>query len=262
MIQTAALFFNNGYYYSRYSPLAHEPHSAATQLIQGIFEQFPEQALHILRNRIVLSYQPTLLCRGMISVAAKRFAIDLNLNQKLSEANQSKVLIKYRPKSEGLLSEGELNRTALKPWLNFTEETIEQVKNSQPLYQKNRLVRSALLDRQKNIMMMAENRNSKNKTKHAEVQLLQAYFERFQKGFEKKNYLLTSLQCCKMCAAMVWHMQVDPFKNLEVYFAEKELGSSARDTILTVGGNLRRAIYSDSHLFMQIIERDLKDLRL
>jgi hypothetical protein len=65
-----------------------------------------------------------------------------------------------------------------------------------------------------------------------------------------------------MCAAMVWHMQTDPLKNLQVYFCEKEKGPSARDTILTAGGNLRREAFAAPADYLKVIENNINEMQL
>lgn len=259
MKQTAALFFKNRYYLSHYSPLPFEPQSATTQLIQGIYESFPDQAIAMLRARILMDYQPSLLCRGMISVAAKRYSVDLNLNQKISESLTDPIEISYAVKNDGVVNFEESFLCAGKSWIQFKDKSFERDNHSRPRHQESRLVRSLLLDENLKIQMGAENRNSKNKTKHAEIQLLQNYFAKNKKGFDKRNVLVTSLQCCKMCAAMIWHMQMEPLNNLEVYFFEEETGSSARDTILTAGGNLRRELFSAASDYKKVVEQRLGD---
>jgi hypothetical protein len=111
-----------------------------------------------------------------------------------------------------------------------------------PQHKKNRFVRAALLNGTNELVAIAENQNSRNKSHHAEVVLLQSYFRDLQKGFPEPMTLYTSLQCCKMCAAMFWHMHSNPWKNLKSIYLEPETGPSARDSILAANGNIRRSL--------------------
>jgi tRNA(Arg) A34 adenosine deaminase TadA len=206
-----------------------------------------------------MDYQPSILCRGMVSIAAKRYSVDLNLNQKMSESLTAPIEISYVVKNDGVFDSNETFLCAGKSWIEFKDNSLKRDTQSKPRHQESRLVRSLILDENLKIQMGAENRNSRNKTRHAEIQLLQNYFAKNKKGFDKKNVLVSSLQCCKMCAAMIWHMQTDPLKNLEVYFLEEEKGSSARDTILTAGGNLRRELFSAAYDYKKVVEQRLGD---
>ena len=253
MLQCAALFIEDQTFFSCYEPRPQEPQSAATQLIQGIFESFPEQALTYLRRPLWLSYPPSLMDRGMIAVAAKRYRFDPHLSRKLSESDSRKQQIRYQLNNNDCFG----SPMSIERGLSWLREESKSDCAPSRLYERDREIRALLIDEKHEVLLMAKNGNSQNKTKHAEVVLLQEYYLRFQKGFEQQMTLVTSLQCCKMCAAMVWHMHLDPWKNLKVFYSKPELGPSARDTILTAGGNLRREVARDAQQLALVIEMKL-----
>lgn len=258
MIQWAAIFLSDRILYSTYEPKPQEPHSAVTQLIQGIFEEIPEKALSLLRHHIVVNYKPSILCRGMIAIAAKRFRFEPELDSILKQSSLPLELVHYLgPKLEPLRFLATYQEAA--SWVcGATKEVETQDKEEAPKYLQDRAVRAVLFNAQNQVLLMAENKNSKNKTKHAEVVLLQDYFRVHQQGFQEETLLMTSLQCCKMCAAMAWHMHVDPLQNLRAIYVMPEKGSSARDTIFTPGGNLRREFYQDKNAILRSVESEMQ----
>jgi hypothetical protein len=46
------------------------------KLVWNLFEQFQENAFHILRKRIFLNYEPTFFCKEILRVGAKRFRVE------------------------------------------------------------------------------------------------------------------------------------------------------------------------------------------
>lgn len=258
MTQIASIFFEGTAYFSLYKPMPFEPHSAATQLIQGLYEEYPETAIRILRNKIYLNYTPTVMCRGMIWLGAKRFEVDMNLNEDQINRLSIKRKITFEPK-QNLTSFSTVPLPEILLWLKNPAEKKQDSASTSPLFTQHRAVRSVILDAQDQVILAAENQNSSNKTLHAEVILLQDYFRKNRTGFNRSITLFSSLQCCKMCAAMIWWMHSDPWNQLQVIYLEPEKGSSARDTILTKNGNLRREYASNSLEILKQIEFSLED---
>lgn len=258
MIQWAAIFLSDRILYSAHEPKPQEPHSAVTQLIQGIFDQNPDKALSLLRQPIVVSYKLSILCRGMIGIAAKRFRFEPELDSILQRSGLPLTRVRYaEPELEPRLALATYEE-AVQWVLGATTAVTSQDEMMTPKYLKDRAVRAVLLNTQNQILLLAENKNSKNKTKHAEVLLLQEYYRMHRQGFQEKALLMTSLQCCKMCAAMAWHMHLDPLQNLRALYVMPEKGSSARDTIFTPGGNLRREFYQDKSAILRSVEEEMQ----
>lgn len=238
-IQTAKIHFNNLTYYSCYSPTINEPHSAVTQLIQGIYTNYPFQAQEILRNRIYLNYQPTLMCHSMIKIAAKRFAIDKNF-----KIAKDHIPIQYFPYEQTLKTTPKASIETAIQWLK-----AKDLETPLPRYLSHRNVKAFITNYDKTIFMFAKNENQSNKTLHAEVILLQKYFQSFKRGFTEPTELYTTLQCCKMCASMFWQMHQHPLDNLKVFYLQKEHGPSAVNTILQGNSNIRRETYREQKSF-------------
>lgn len=242
-IETADTIF-----YSRYQPKPQEPHSAVTQLIQGIYQAYPENALKILRQPIILNYTPSLLCRGMMAIAGKRHRIELDYFKRPHRQQFTPII--YNSKLT-------LSKEPLSPPL--TNRDIQEWINHPPLKQSfQKQVRAVLVNHDQTYILSAENESLINKTLHSEVVLLQKYYALHQQGFSSPTTLLTNLQSCKMCAAMWWHMHSNPWENLQSIYSHPELGPSARDTVLTSGGNWRRHEAQSEEQLHQMVERPLE----
>lgn len=191
----------------------------------------------------------------MIQLAAKRYAIDTKLKiPGYSQKLEFKTIINNNldsdhlyEKFEGHLSNQENNSKENTSQENAFEAAINWLKSEQDhekLERKflHKKIKAFLTDTHKSFFLFSENLPNKNKTLHAEVALLQNYYQIKQKGFDVPVELYTSLQCCKMCAAMFWHMHENPLMNLKSFYLTKETGPSARNSILDAKSNSRRAL--------------------
>ncbi len=61
--------------------------SAVTRLVQGIYDEHPERARQLLRQRIFSTAQPTLLDQAMVKVGARKLTPILDLNEGHAEAS-------------------------------------------------------------------------------------------------------------------------------------------------------------------------------
>ena len=152
MLQIALIQLEKMILYSCYTPKPQEPNSAVTQLIQGIYENDPNNAIFVLRNRIYTNYIPTLICKSMIAIAAKRISQKENLEFLLNSTTLQKIQITYSPqKIENQISILEFENGI--KWLRGTNETqLNLNTNRQPLYTKNRSVRAFIINSQKKII--------------------------------------------------------------------------------------------------------------
>lgn len=244
-------------YWSSYTPQIQEPHSAVTQLIQGIYQNFPQKALRLLRNPIETNFTPTLLCRGMVRIAAKRIRWNPLVHGLLDRGSKDLVRVQFQV---SLVDQAPalafMDEPSLLKWLKGAPLTS----NDHPRYQSHRAVRAALKTKEIESYIVSENQNALNKTFHAEILLLQSYYAKHQKGFDSATTLFTSLQCCKMCAAMFWHMHSNPWNNLKSYYLNPEMGPSARDTLFTPNGNLRRQLGQSKLQLETPLEFQIKDI--
>jgi tRNA(Arg) A34 adenosine deaminase TadA len=87
-------------------------------------------------------------------------------------------------------------------------------------------------------VLTARNAASENRTLHAELALAQAWWARTGRPIPAGARLETSLQCCRMCAAVLVASVAGP---IDVVYAEPDPGRFARGTALQRLGWERRA---------------------
>ena len=234
--------------------------SALVRLIQGVWEREPSQARRILRKRISLasSSSPTEMCLGMVKVAAKRLDC-IEARSPDSLLNE----IEFEPMSapplpgwvEGFDASGVRSHAAyLRLALDLVTQ-MEGVPAPGERYLRDRRVAALLVSEEGLLLGAAINTNSLNRTRHAEINLIQGYCHRTGGPIPRGARLYITLKSCKMCAGMIWAAALDP-ASLEVIYVHDDPGPLARLTVLTPGSHERkRASQSAPRLLEAQIER-------
>lgn len=239
--------FQDCIYYSHYPQNELSPSSAVVKLLQGIFDEFIDQSFFILRNRIYTTSKLTEMCRGMIKVVAKR-ATDqvLPLNHNFNISTQFKEIggaktndFLFRHKTiENNVQLSEINsRLGLQNildnagYIGVVNELAREVPRGSILHDFDRDVAALLLDQNNEVLSFATNSNSKNKTLHAEVNLVQRLHSEKKIKIPIGSSLYVTHKPCKMCAGMIYHWSEDPSKVL-VYYGKAELGCHSKTTVL------------------------------
>ncbi len=220
--------------------------SSVSRLIQGIYEKYPDQGRAICRARVYTT-QPKLtpFCRGIVRVAAKR--ITILERAPLPLLDQPVRSIDVSDWDTHFKTKGEILETELKPvtrdlpgWMTLTRKLAHHLaldlSRHSARHQSDRPVVALLLSpvpgtRDFELRSAACNQNSKNRTLHAEVNLIQNWYRTTQKPLPKDSVILTSLKPCRMCAALIWQSSMNR-KALRVYYAENDPGKNAQDTAL------------------------------
>jgi tRNA(Arg) A34 adenosine deaminase TadA len=118
-------------------------------------------------------------------------------------------------------------------------------------------VAALLISADNQILSAALNCNSKNRTLHAEVNLIQCFYRNHRKKIPSGSKIITTLKACKMCAAMIWS-SAEQIESTEIFFGEMDEGKHARETVLNPGTfERKRASHSASQLVCEI-ERQLR----
>lgn len=205
-------------YFARYQSRLNEPHSAVTQLIQGLFEAKVDNSFFILRERIFTNQKElSTMDRGMVKMAAKRIALSReapNL-QNATELSFSKSRFEVEDNviydlPTRLGSEGE------------AKELVERIEKLIPrgdvLHDVNRPIVALWTDADLKPLIARVNLAGKNKTLHAEVRTIQEYYRQNKKQLPMGAQLFVTLKPCAMCAGMIQHTQSAQIK--VNYFAE------------------------------------------
>lgn len=224
------------------------PTSAVTRLIQGVYGHHPRMARKIVRSRIYSSTPFTEMCLGMIKVAAKR-ASHLSAPRE-DEGTASAFAYQdvgetecglnrdFAPRGESTLPSG-----ASGDWeyLKLAEKHSLEIPRPADarLFEQHRPVAALLVSPDGKILEAALNANAANRTLHAEINLIQAYYRKNQAPLPRGSKIYTTLKPCKMCAGMIWTAAED-FRAIEVVYGEFDPGPNARVTILDPGSPERR----------------------
>lgn len=224
-------------------------YSAPIALIQAIYDLKPEQARRIVRQRIFTTLPSSESLLGMVKVAAKRITsslspdeIQTHLNEdNLKTANLSHIIEIdvhkiWRPE-QPKLSAVELfpadsdsthtNRTD-EEWMKIAISLSAQVDRRGPRYASDRPIGAILVSAQNKLLAAAINTNARNRTLHAEINLIASLSDAKIPPHAK---IYTTLKPCKMCAGMIVDSAQD-IQSLKVIFSENDPGPHARNTAL------------------------------
>ena len=234
-------------YFAQYPKAISAPSSAVVKLLQGIFDVHVDHSFFILRRRIFTTGKLTEMCRGMIKVVAKRAndgvqAIDhgMTLDLKLQEVGETSVTI---PDFQQLSEENKSSLEDIRSYIRAqdpetdpelmrsVEGLAHRVTRGEILHDHNRSIAAILLDADGKLLSYGINSNSKNKTLHAEVNMLQRLFKESGRKIPAGSVIFSTHKPCKMCAGMIYDWAEEPHQ-LEVLYAIEETGGLSSHTIL------------------------------
>ena len=259
----AALVFKNQVYFTRFPKNARAEllESAITRLIQGIYDEHPEQARQLLRHRIFSTAEPTLLDQAMVKVAARKLTSLLDSNgdslpldpaetdseqaplaglfdacsfHEVSARTAQPLLLGYPNLPEGLTLPSQPVEAAPTLWNELLTQLTHIGAKKQERHQSDRPISTVLLSSEGHLIAWAHNRSSENPTHHAELSLLLDWARTHSSPIPPGSVLLCSLKPCKMCAAAI--VQAASGQNLKVYYFLDDPGPLAKNTALD--GNL------------------------
>ena len=99
------------------------------------------------------------------------------------------------------------------------------------LHDHDRAIAAMLIDGNGELLSYGVNSNSRNKTLHAEVNLVQRWFRESGKKIPSGAVLYSTHKPCKMCAGMIYHWSENP-RDVQVFYAVEEDGGLSRETVL------------------------------
>jgi hypothetical protein len=214
-MDSAWLEWNGQLYFSEVRRSLYEPHSAVTQLISGIWQQFPGSAHFILRARIFLNYEPTELCRGMMIVCAKRFtrlpSVPVSVSSRIRGGDKAAIVIDPHFFCESSQSSG----------VRFSTDIAEQ----------NRSIEAWLLDAAGRLVGWGVNTAGRNRTSHAEMNLLRGWWFKNRCPLPAGGRLISTLEPCPMCAGAIVHC-LESQSNFRIEYLNADRGALMRRSIL------------------------------
>jgi tRNA(Arg) A34 adenosine deaminase TadA len=206
----AAVTLSGRTYYSRYRVVEGAPHSAVTQLVQGIWEAHPAQARAILRKRIHSTAPLRPLDWGMVKTAAQRISVVTAID---IQAAWEPVAFQpsYLPP---MLEPAQLEQDPMA----LARGLSSRARREADLYRSDRPVGCVLVSADGRILHWAENRNRANRTLHAEVNLVQSWWSSTGRSFPAGAKIITTLEPCRMCQGMIFTICPD----IEVLYGDAD----------------------------------------
>ncbi|WP_413576117.1 Bd3614 family nucleic acid deaminase [Bdellovibrio sp. HCB290] len=245
----AFVVFKGVVYYSYYNKALQAPSSAVVKLLQGLFDRHVDHSFFILRQRIFTTGQLTEMCRGMVKVVAKR-ATDQIQPENDPDFSEALEFIEIDRIENALSTVQHLNQENQTPLtqiqgemkfqvdeshelrLTSVVELAQRIPRGEILHDYDRNIAAVLISADGKVLSYGFNSNSKNKTLHAEVNLVQRFFR--ESGGSKipiGSVLYSTHKPCRMCAGMIYEWSESP-KDLKVYYAVEETGGLSTQTAL------------------------------
>jgi tRNA(Arg) A34 adenosine deaminase TadA len=220
-------------YYSYYPKNLQAPSSAVVILLQGLFELFIDHSFFILRQRIYTTAPLRKMCLGMVKIIAKRakgevLPVDHGTPWKGAKTRigkdgdftlQSRYL---SPENRNSLAQIQALKTG--DVLQWVRRLAELTPRGQVLHDFDRNIACLLVDKSGDLLGFGLNSNSKNKTLHAEVNMVQRFFREQGRKIPADAAIITTRKPCRMCAGMI-HDWCEKPGLLKIYFAEEDKSS-------------------------------------
>lgn len=228
-----AFVSHKGVLYASYFPQGvPAPSSAVVKLVQGLFDRHIDHSFFILRNRIFTTARVTAMCQGMVKVVAKRLQGEVQAIDHGHGLSFEKIIVGDDEVFAPITLLSVENQLALES-IQALEETskLAWVKKiaalnarGEVLHDYDRDIACLLLGPLGEILSYGLNSNSKNKTLHAEVNMVQRFFREKGVKLPAGMKLYTTRKPCKMCAGMIHDWSDNPAA-LEIYYLEDDKAS-------------------------------------
>lgn len=219
-------------YYAYFPQMVQAPSSAVVKLLQGLFDRHIDHSFFILRNRIFTTAPVTAMCQGMVKVVAKRLQGEVQAIDHGQSPAFEKILIGdegvFAPVSL-LSAENQMPLENIKVLeqaskLAWVQKIAALNVRGEVLHDYDRDIACLLVNASGEILSYGLNSNSKNKTLHAEVNMVQRYFREKGAKLPAGAKLYTTRKPCKMCAGMIHDWCVNP-ATLEIHYLEDDKAS-------------------------------------
>lgn len=239
-------------YYSHFPKNVKAPSSAVVKLLQGLFDQHVDHSFFILRNRVFTTATLSEMCRGMMKVIAKRATENILVNEQSLISGSDIPSLTFKrlgPPADVLATISHLNEANKIPmsqvigwiqeqdpqnpteFLKFARHISDKVPRGEVLHDYDRNIAAILISKEGELLSYGVNSNSKNKTLHAEVNLLQRLYRERGQQIPEGAILYSTHKPCKMCAGMIHDWSAKP-ESIQVFYEIEETGSLSRQTIL------------------------------
>ncbi len=207
----------------RWARRGDEPRSPVLELVRAVWATTPARAHATLRHRIRLTSAPAPFDADVVRVAARRWA----LVPALPGATCPPVRW-LAPPPEAPLLEVPGGTAGLGEWVRWASSARRTPEG--PRATADRPVVAVLVAQDGAALAAAHNQAGLDRSAHAEVALLRGWWAR-SGSVPPGATLVTTLQCCRMCAALWASCAPD---DLVVVMAERDPGPFAQGTRLAL----------------------------
>jgi tRNA(Arg) A34 adenosine deaminase TadA len=236
------------------------PPSPVFRLVHGIYEVEPERARWIVRRRIFSTAPPGPLCSGTVKVAARRLSAPIapaagfsNGSSKfelafenhacaprihadlalvdVGGASLGRDLLDARPPATLAALLGDARPRGPADFMRAALALADAIPAGASRYRSDRRVAALLVSADGELLAAAVNTNARNRTLHAEVNLVAAHARRARAPIPPGARIYTTLKPCRMCAGLIWCAAAD-VASLRVFYAQDDPGPGARETVL------------------------------
>jgi len=231
-MKTAWLEWNGHLFWAQHKRSVFEPRSAVSSLIEGIWRQKPGSAHFILRSRIYTDAPVTELCRGMVIVCAKRITglseIPMDVKERmLNSISATRVDVRSVDAFGAVLSHSRARNVRLESELVRAEE--------------NRSIECWLVAKEGRLLATAINSAGRNRTNHAEMNLLRWWWHKEARALPAGSRLITTLEPCPMCAGAIWEC-VESREDFLVEYLHADPGRAVQRSVLRGSKLLRQCV--------------------
>jgi len=219
--------------------------TAATALMQSVFEAHRDLSFFILRQRIYTNEPFCEMTAGMLKVIGKRIEYDFRAQGRvelLSKLGLSDIVeVEFVDMQSSWQAVLQRKRTSV----FFKDEPIlsaesaykllarlqSEIPKQKALHDQPREVAALLVGPAGELISTAVNESVLNKTLHAEINLVQNFLWTEKIKIPPYYKIYVSHKPCKMCAAMIYESCENPSLNEVIYFQNVE-GRHSVNTVL------------------------------
>lgn len=219
--------------------------SAAVKLMQGLFEEHRDLSFFILRNRIYTTEPLGPMIRGMVKLVAKRIssasladfaAVQRACSQAGSELREVSEVggVIAVPTRQSLSEPRVLSSEIFKSEadiLSVLKDMIAGVSRGEILHDHNRPIAALMVSESGEHLSSAVHGAVLNKTQHAEIRMLQNFFQNQSGMIPQGARIYMSLKPCKMCAGFLAESCED-LDSVQFFYVQDDPGPMARATAL------------------------------
>ncbi len=220
------------------------PESATSRLVQGLYERHGTRAARLLRRPVWSTRPADPFGAGLVKVHGKRWYQVAPREQGLEAPPLVEVSWRFTPAPVAAPAPGALSiddpAGALEAAVRLlaTAPGDDPGERARPRWARHREVAALLVGRDGAVLSAALNTHGRNRTLHAEVNLVLGHVARTGAPLPTGCALFVTLRPCRACAGLIWAAAADP-AGLRVIFAEDDPGPGARNTVLCHGSDAR-----------------------